>query len=385
MLAFTGRCSYLSSPPISLTFLNVIITTRNLVQYLLAKQFVCSESVVDGDFTVIEVSGRNRNFKVLRSNGPSYFVKQIRHFDPQTVAMLQCEAACYWLARNDNDFASLLPLTPEFYSYDPERQIIITELITTGEDLWSHFRRARTIKAEVTAELGSLLGTYHSTTGHELKESPQSKIFPQNIPWILSPERRNSHPFKRLSPATTELFDRVERSAELSSALDELRDNWQASTLMHGDLKLENCILSGNGYNSNFDFTIIDWESADIGDPCWDIGSILQSFISVRIISLPPTEVRLSFRDVLTHPLHAGLSESILSFWEHYVVKLALDAQASHKLLERCVRYGGARMIQSAYEYMQFSPHLSSNALHLLEVSQDLLKDTGAAVEQLRN
>ena len=363
----------------------MIITTRNLIQYLLAKRLVCSESVVDGDFTVINVSGRNRNFKVLRSDGPSYFLKQIRFFGAQNVAMLQCEAVCYWLARNDKDFASLLPLTPEFYSYDPERQIIITGLISNGEDLWSHFRRLRNITADVTSELGSLLGTYHSKTGSELIESSQSGIFPRNIPWILSPERRNSHPFKQLSPATAELFDHVERSAELSSALDDLRDNWQASTLMHGDLKLENCILSRSDPNSKFDFTIVDWELADIGDPCWDIGSILQSFLAVRIISLSPSEVPMSFRDVLTHSSHAGLSESILSFWKHYVAKLELHAEESQKLLERCLRYGGARMIQSAYEYMQFSPDLSMNALHLLEVSKDLIRNTDEAVGQLRN
>ena len=57
--------------------------------------------------------------------------------------MLQCEAACYWLPRNDRDFASLIPLTPEFYSYDPERQIIITRLVTNGEDLWDEFQTAR--------------------------------------------------------------------------------------------------------------------------------------------------------------------------------------------------------------------------------------------------
>ena len=350
---------------------------------MLAKQLVCSESVVDGDFAVINVSGRNRNFKVIRSSGSSYFVKQIQFWDVQKIAMLQCEAACYWLARNDRDFASLMPLTPEFYFYDPERQIIITRLITNGEDLWAYFRRLGKMPSEVTAELGALLGTYHRETGVTLTESPQSGIFPRIIPWILSPERRNSHPFKQLSPATVELFDLVENSSELSSALDELRDDWKPSTLMHGDLKLENCILFRNDSNSKFEFTIVDWELADIGDPCWDIASILQSFLSARIMSLPPYEVPMSFRDMLTHPSQTGLSESILSFWKQYVEKLRLEGEASQKLLERCLRYGAARMIQSAYEYMQFSPHLSTNALHLLEVSTDLLKNSANSVEQL--
>jgi hypothetical protein len=345
---------------------------------MLAKHLVFSESVVDGDFAVINVSGRNRNFKVLRSDGPSYFVKQIQFWDVQTIAMLQGEAACYWLARNDRDFASLIPLVPEFYSYDPERQTVITGLITNGEDLWSHFRRAGKLSTEVTAELGTLLGTYHNEAGSAFSESQQSAIFPRGVPWILARERRNSHPFKQLSPATAELFDLVERSPQLCSALDELRHDWKPSMLMHGDLKLENCILSRD-VDSKFHFTIVDWELADIGDPCWDIASILQSFLSARIMGLPLSELPLSFQDVLNPPV----SNSIVSFWAAYAEKLGLEAETSQKLFERCLRYAAARMIQAAYEYMQFSPHLSVNAVHLLEVSTDLITNSASSVEQL--
>ena len=247
-----------------------------------------------------------------------------------------------------------------------------------------NFRQLGTIRPEVTAELGALLGTYHSETGIALTESPQSRIFPRKVPWILSSERRNSHPFKQLSPATAELFDLVERSQVLSSALDELRDDWKASTLMHGDLKLENCILFRNDSNSKFEFTIVDWELADIGDPCWNIASILQSFLSARIMSLPPCEVPISFRDMLTQ------SESILSFWKQYVEKLLLEAKESEKLLERRFRYAAARIIQSAYEYMQFSPHLSINASRLTRSEHGSSNQLGvfsrrvAEIEQLR-
>ena len=358
----------------------MIITTRNLLQYLLAKGLVSSESVVDGDFAVVDVSGRNRNFKILRQHGPSYFVKQIQHWDAQTIAMLQCEAACYWLPRNDSDFASLVPLTPEFDFYDPERQILITRLIMNGEDLWEYFRRLGKFESDVTAELGGLLGTYHSALGTGLNESPQSSIFPRQIPWILSSERRNSHPFKQLSPATAELFDSVEKSPNLCEALDELRNNWNTTALMHGDLKLENCILSRDKPDSMFSITIVDWELADIGDPCWDIGSILQAFLSARTMCLPESKTPLSVRTLFCGPSGRELGESIISFWQRYVQNLRIEYVASHELLQLCLRYSAARMIQSAYEYMQFSPHLSTNAFHLLELSKDILKDPADVV-----
>lgn len=96
----------------------MLITASNICHYLIARRVISSESVVDGDFAVIDVSGRNRNFKVIRQFHAGYFVKQIQQWDEQTVAMLQCEAACYWLARNDSDFAPLATVMPEFHSYD---------------------------------------------------------------------------------------------------------------------------------------------------------------------------------------------------------------------------------------------------------------------------
>jgi hypothetical protein len=361
----------------------VIITTRNLLQYLLAKDLVTSETVVDGDFAVIDVSGRNRNFKVIRKHNASLFVKQVRNLNEQSIAMLQCEAACYWLSLNEKDFAALAPMMPPFFSYDLERHVLITGLITKGENLWQHFRRLQKVSPVVAGELGRLLGTYHHDGGDRLKDSPQAAIFPKQIPWILSPERRNSHPFKELSKATSQLFDHVEGSPELCIALDQLRDNWVPTTLMHGDMRFENCILSISNVESQFNFKIVDWELADMGDPCWDIGSIIQAFISARIISLRAVEASLSLKQFLTEQAPSWLKDALVLFCQEYLAALRVETKRSNELLERCISYGAARMIQSAYEYMQFSPHLSTNALHLLEVSSDILKDPTVAARQL--
>ena len=138
----------------------MLLTTSNICHYLLGKGFVSSESIVDGDFAVIDVSGRNRNFKVVRKRSPSYFVKQIQHWDAQAIAMLQCEAACCWLARNDADFASLAPLVPEFHSYDLGRHILITGLIPESENLYEHFRRVGEFSADVSGKLGEVLAPF---------------------------------------------------------------------------------------------------------------------------------------------------------------------------------------------------------------------------------
>src|SRR5687768_11318675 len=107
----------------------MLLTSSNVSHYMLAKRLIAPESIVDGAFEALDVSGRNRNFKILLDGTAGFFVKQIQHWDAQTAAMLQTEAACYWRARHDAAFTPLAPLTPELHWYDPERHIIITHLI----------------------------------------------------------------------------------------------------------------------------------------------------------------------------------------------------------------------------------------------------------------
>jgi len=355
----------------------MILTSRNLLRHLLSRGLVSSESVVDGDLVIVDASGRNRNFKVIREHSQSFFVKQVRNWNSQAVAMLQCEAACYYLARADPDFSALEPLIPELYDFDQDRQALTTAYMSGGEDLWEHLRRIGSISPEIAGELGRSFGRFHYQSEKRILNSPHCSAFPKQIPWILSAERRNSHPFKELSHATSQLFDHVDKSTQLPAALDQLRDQWHVSTLMHGDMRLENCILVSG---SPLTLKIIDWELGDLGDPRWDVGSILQAFLAPHIISLPPREEQLTLAGLLAQPTLGNLRPAIRSFWESYARELqGSDAD----LFQQCLSYGAARMVQSAYEYMQFTPELSRNALHLIEVSSDILRDPSAAAEQL--
>lgn len=295
--------------------------------------------------------------------------------------MLQCEAACYWLARNDPDFRALEPFIPELCDFDQDRQALTTRFISGGEDLFEHLRRAGKISTQIAGELGRCFGKFHCESDERLLNSPHCSVFPKQIPWILSSERRNSHPFKELSPATSQLFDQVE-STRLPAALDELRNEWRVSTLMHGDMRLENCILVQSSTDAP-ELKIVDWELADLGDPCWDVGSIVQAFLATHIISIPPFEGELDLNALLMHPSLTSLQPTIRSFWQSYTGELRNLKERNGILFQRCLRYGAARMVQSAYEFMQFTPHLSRNALHLLEVSSDILTKPTSAAEQL--
>jgi thiamine kinase-like enzyme len=363
----------------------MVITPNNVCYYLLERRLVTVESVVDGDFMIVDVTRRNRNFKIIRRQHQSFFIKQIQDWDPQAIASLQCEAACYWLAQSDVELAGLALLMPAYYLYDAARHILITELLPEAENLSDYHRRLGSFPVEIASTMGRALGTYHRETINKLKDGSKDAHFSKRSPWILTINQQNAQLFNALSAANSQLFNIVQTYPEFAQALDELRDGWRFDSLIHGDMKWDNCVVyKKNGDGDDLSFKIVDWELADIGDSRWDVGSILQAYLSFWIMSVPensemtPAEVV----ELAQYPLE-NMQPAIRAFWGSYLETLQVDGAKAQELLESCVKYGAARMIQTAYEYMQYSPHITVNALYLLQVSLNMLKSPKEAISQL--
>lgn len=81
---------------------------------------------------------------------------------------------------------------------------------------------------------------------------------------------------------------------QLPEALDSLLSSWQFETLIHGDMRWENCLVRTDRDTIHF----VDWELANLGDGAWDVAGILHSSLVwspvLRPASLgPPDSARL--------------------------------------------------------------------------------------------
>lgn len=363
----------------------MVITPNNICYYLLERGLITAESVVDGDFMVVDVTRRNRNFKIIRRQHQSFFIKQIQDWDPQAIASLQCEATCYWLAQNDVQLASLASLMPAYYLYDPARHILITELLPEGENLSEYHRRLGKFPVDIAATMGRALGSYHRDGVNKLKDEPQNAHFPKRTPWILTINQQNPQLFNALSAANSQLFNIVQTYPEFAQVLEELCSQWQFDSLIHGDMKWDNCVVyRTNGQTEKTGFRIVDWELADIGDSRWDVGAIIQAYLTFWIMSIPQNSEMspAQFVELAQYPLE-DMQPAIHAFWNAYLETLEVEGSEAQSLLESCVKYGAARMIQTAYEYMQYQPHITVSALYLLQVSLNILKSPKEAIDHL--
>ena len=368
------------------------LTATNLVHYLLERGLATPDSVVDGDFIVAEVGRRNRNFKVIRKDHPSYFIKQIKTSEQQAIATLYREAACYQLARSDEKFAPLAELMPTFVEYDPRRYLLIVELLPEGENLTEYHRRLGAFPEEVGAMLGRGLGAYHSEVGRMFGSQTDVSMFPRQVPWILSLHQGSDAMFQQLSGGNTQLVSILRQNPAFQQQLNALREEWTYDSLLHGDMKWDNCLvfrkngqsLPPEGEEHPLNFRIVDWELADFGDASWDVGAVFQAYLAFWILSMPVQAgvAPGQYVEQAVYPLEA-MQPAMRAFWTTYAEVRGLENQDVRTALERCVRYGAARMVQTVFEYMYMSPQLSTNAVSLLQVSLNILQNPKEAIAEL--
>jgi hypothetical protein len=358
-----------------------------LVRYLLDVGAIDCAAVVDGDLLVSDSTRRHSNHKVRlgAGAGAGYFVKQARIDQTMSASTLNREAVCYWLAARDARFAALAALMPRCLHYDPRQQILVLELLPESENLAELHGRLGHLPVETAHALGDALGKAHASVGDPGTQEPLTNSFPRTPPWVLGIHAIAARQFDRLSAANAHLLSIVHQYPGFSAALDDLRAQWRPGTVIHGDMKWDNCLrmsaAAGDGPSS---LRVVDWELADVGDPLWDAAGIVHSFLCAWLLSMPPNETTRADQLVATarHPIH-GMRPALHAYWRSYAQARDLDRAAASSALVRCIQFAAARMIQSAYESLSYAQAVSAPTLRLLQVSLNILTRPREALRDL--
>jgi thiamine kinase-like enzyme len=164
-----------------------------------------------------------------------------------------------------------------------------------------------------------------------------------------------------------------------------VRDGWRRDALIHGDLKWENCVvLPPETEDGAPGLRIVDWEMADFGDACWDVGSIFQAYLCFWILSIQAADTAPPERlpQLAQVPLER-MQPAMRSFWHAYARTLGADEEDAAERLRRSALYAAARMIQTAWEHTAFVPTVSANVLCIMQVAMNILLRPDDAVRTL--
>lgn len=323
----------------------MFLTEANVLHYLEARKFAVLESVAGGTYAVRNLSRRNRNFRVTCGRR-EYLIKQAGKWDFSGRSTVEQEAAFYRQARTDPRFEPLRLITPESHSYDPENSILIFEFLPDDIPLADSPARL----SQDTARLaGSIMARIHAEMRLE-KLAQASPMFP---PAYFSMTHWGPGDLSDASEGQRQLVRLVQRHREFAPALDSLEAEWQARTLIHGDWKVENCLVGSSGDSMH----VIDWELAGWGDPRWDLATLLESWWCL----------------CLREPEENSLEEL------QPVLRALLDSYAEASRAEKpplrrqSVAFAAVRMLQSAWESVQKAEGIEPLAVMLVQASLNLL------------
>jgi hypothetical protein len=350
-----------------------MLSQHEVVPYLLSRDFIGSRCVVDGDVAVIDNSRRNRNYRIISTDG-CYLLKQAVGAD--RIETLSREAAIYqqlFSSTAKNGMASHLP---GFRAYDPEQNILILELVQDAETLREQQQRLGRVSARSAQRTAEALAALHRSVSNPREKSARASVLGLHQPGLAA--------YRNASRAGLELIEIIQKQSSLTGHLDELRDEWQPCGFIHGDIRAENFLIPVPLGHGRRPVKIVDFEFTGAGDTAWDVGSLFAEYLSFWLSSIPL--LAGSKLDRFIHladcPLR-NVQPSICSFWSRYAESLDLQDSKSDRFLLRAVKFSALRLLVTTFEIAPQLSSVSTYMLALVQVAMNILADPKKAAIEL--
>jgi len=357
------------------------LALESSVTYLLSLGLVDLPSLVRHGLQIEEVPGRNRNFRVLGGPGQAFFLKQAPRGEIGPNGPLAVEASLYDWVATDARATALRPAFPRRRHHDPERSILVLDLVTDaahphvleGEAAPPYFAALRRLVATALAECHGLPVPRDMEVGAWL---------PDAAPWVFDLARPAPASLRELAPAQLSVIQSVQSQPGVLAALDRLHDEWRPTRLVHGDFKWNNVLVQQDSAGLPVRVLLLDWEMAQLGDPAWDVGAVMHAFIAEAVLGLELT-------DGTSPEMAAGLLGTLIpkllpahrDLWTGYLAAARLTDAEAEALLHRLPGHVAARLLKSAYEWSQAEVQMPRSAAAILQLGINMLLRPDAARE----
>jgi aminoglycoside phosphotransferase (APT) family kinase protein len=244
--------------------------------------------------------------------------------------MMERESAIYESAAANE---SLQQLMPKLVQFDRPAQALIFELLPGAQSVALLQDRHTSIDLARAAA--------HSLALLHRQPRFSSELIDRQPPGIYT-AHRGGPLLQWLGPGQMQIVDRVSVSPILAPALDRMSAQWRPERPIHGDVKWENCLWTAAAGSMHW----IDWELADNGDPLWDAGCVVQTYLGHAIATQSPLD-----------------SRALDAFIDAY------DPNAR----EPIIHCAAARLLQSSLEVMHRQPAPTPLSLALFDAAKRIM------------
>lgn len=313
---------------------------KHLLTYLADYGLMPNSGFSPGDVTVTTQSSRNPSYLIQWRCGDAYFLKHAS--SPEQAATIRHEAEVYLALSRADDFGRL---APRLIHYDPSVPLLVLQALSQTQPSDPLLIASRRSMVRTARRLGHALALLH-----ELPHTEGDPSAPPPAPFCLDLPPLSARAY--LSKATTELVHSVQNDAVLTAVIVRCRDSWRRSAWIHGELKWPHfMIVRSTDQGVSESVRLVDYESAGMGDPGWDLGCVIAGYLSSWLASMPSpstaTPENLVSRSALST---RDLQEALAAFWRAYVKQRELSVSDRMAVLESAVQYAVARLLWIIFE-----------------------------------
>jgi len=366
-----------------------MLNERELVALLRRRAFIAPAGALEGDadLRIARVDRRNQNYRVQGVGARDLFVKQ--GISAGAAGSMAREAEVYeWLAAPSVQ-ARVGQSLVRYLGHDAAARVLVLEVMPDAEDLQTYHLRTRRLPVGLAARLGATLGALHAATrlGGERSAHAPSLVPDAARPWVLQLPRPEVGILREASAVGLKVVRLLQRAPLFAQEFTRLSSEWDAQSLIHGDLKLANCLTGGAARRR--ELKLVDWEFGGLGDPRWDVASVLGSYLALWVLSIPipkPERPDLLISEA-RFPL-AAIRRTTGTFVRSYLdshvdAAPVLSAASLPAWLRATVRMTAAHLVQTAYEHAASASELTAPILTLVQVALNVLDRPEHAAAEL--
>jgi thiamine kinase-like enzyme len=332
-----------------------------------------------------------KNFNLLLSlpGERQLLVKQERHDrEGKTAGEFLNEWQIHKFLKQFPELSIVRLLISEVLHFDAEHSVIVFNYLNDYCDLADFYTKENIYPTPIATSIGATLATIHRAT---LDRQQYQDFFSQNSEGVhIDQTPQFARGLERISP---EIFGQVpadglkffalyQRYDSLGKAIAELTDAFEPCCLTHNDLKLNNILLHNDWeqtiskaeQSSQSIIRLIDWERGTWGDPAFDLGMLIASYLQIWLSSLVVSksiDIEESLR-LAINPLEV-LQPSIAALTKAYFNNFPEILEHRPDFLRRVVQFSGLALIQQIQAMLQYEKSFGNTGICMLQVAKSLL------------
>lgn len=361
---------------------NQALTLDTLWQYLLEGHLVSAQALVEDPlFDIQDRSRRNTNLAVLA--GPDrLLVKQPRGGGGAAASTVDMEARVLQIVTNDPVFEPVRWCIPAFHHYEPERHILVAELVHPATTLSKFFLNGGDI--DLDAEAAGFVGRVMADVHQAFARAHRRGILP-----FVADARDTAFGWAdaalsnwdNVEEGRRELVRRLERSGVMDLRAEAIQALKTRSTPVHNDPRWDNFILTSGGSRTRpLNLRMIDWETLRLGDAAHDVAFFINEFHRFWVGSA-------TFSDHEGQQVKRQLFDledskpAVRAFLDAYLARRRITGDARLRFLARVRLYLPLVIVNMAVEMTQGQDRLLPGAARALETARRIKEDrvAGAA------